>query len=262
MKKYLLTILLGTFGAMVLAVPALAATNVSLTPANVSVRQGQTFTLTVGIDPQGAKNYTAKTELRYPADLLEVKSFTLADGWILFSKPGYDLTDNTNGVLIKTAGYPNGVSSSTTFGKVSFLAKKSGSGAITLSNASTSSFVLDANSRNVLSGISVQTAVVISAPVAPKTAPKAPTAPITTVTKPNEEAAVEGDVLVPPESETESQSTTPQSLLASIGGIVALGTNSTVVGILVIIAILVLVGYIIYAVTRKTRPKNSGDSKK
>jgi len=254
MKKYLLTILLGTFGAMVLAVPALAATNVSLTPANVSVRQGQTFTLTVGIDPQGAKNY--------PADLLEVKSFTLADGWILFSKPGYDLTDNTNGVLIKTAGYPNGVSSSTTFGKVSFLAKKSGSGAITLSNASTSSFVLDANNQNVLAGISVKTAVVISAPVAPKTAPKTPTAPITTVTKPNEEAAVEGDVLVPPESETESQSTTPQSLLASIGGIVALGTNSTVVGILVIIAILVLVGYIIYAVTRKTRPKNSGDSKK
>src|SRR3989344_5755358 len=128
-KKYLLTILLGAFGTMAIAAPALAATSVSFAPVNVSVRQGQTFTLTIGVNPQGVKNYTAKTELRYPADLLEVKSFTLADGWILFSKPGYDLTDNTNGVLIKTAGYPNGVSSSTTFGKVSFLAKKSGSGA-------------------------------------------------------------------------------------------------------------------------------------
>ncbi len=263
MKKILFTIFLGAFGAMVLAVPALAATGVLLTPANVSVRQGQAFTLTIGIDPQGVKNYTAKTELRYPADLLEVKSFTLADGWMLFSKPGYDLTDNTNGVLIKTAGYPDGVSSSTTFGKVSFLAKKSGSGAIVLSNASTSSFVLDLNSQNVLSGTSVQTAVVISPPVMPKTTPKTPITPTATVAKPDKETTttLEGDMLLSPESETASQPTTPQSLLASIGSIVALGTNSTIVGILVIVAILVLAGYIIYAVTRKTRRKNSGDLK-
>src|SRR3989338_1634672 len=104
MKKYLLTILLGAFGAMAIAAPALAATSVSFTPVNVSVRKGQTFTLTIGVNPQGAKNYTAKTEFHYPADLLEVKSFTFAPSWMPLAQSGYDLNDNTNGVFIKTAG--------------------------------------------------------------------------------------------------------------------------------------------------------------
>ena len=160
MKKTLLTILLGAFGVMVLAAPVLAATNVSFTPVNVSVRQGQNFTLTIGVNPQGVKNYTAKIELRYPADLLEVKSFTFANGWVALAQPGYDLTDNANGVLIKTAGYPGGVSSAVTFGTVSFLAKKSGNGTITLSG---DSFVLDAVNQNVLVSVSVQTTVVITA---------------------------------------------------------------------------------------------------
>src|SRR3990167_3051132 len=158
MKKILLTILLGAFGAM-----ALAATSVSFTPVNVSVRQGQTFTLMIGVNPQGVKNYTAKTELHYPADLLEVKSFTFAPSWMPLAQPGYDLADNTNGVLIKTAGYPGGISSAATFGTVSFLAKKSGNGTITLNSGN--SLALDANSQNVIADASVQTAVAISAAI-------------------------------------------------------------------------------------------------
>ena len=149
MKKTLLTILLGTFGIMALAAPALADTSVSFTPVNVSVHQGQTFTITIGADPQGTKNYTVKTELRYPADLLEVKLFTFTNSWMPIAQPGYDLIDNTNGTLIKTAGYPGGVSSTVTFGTVSFLAKKSGNGTITLNK---NSFALDANNQHVLSG--------------------------------------------------------------------------------------------------------------
>ena len=91
MKKYLFTILLGAFGTMVIAAPAFAATSVSFAPVNVSVRQGQIFTLTIGVNPQGVKNYTVKTELHYPADLLEVKSFTFAPSWMPLAQPGYDL---------------------------------------------------------------------------------------------------------------------------------------------------------------------------
>lgn len=249
MKKFILTILLGVVGVMVLAAPALAATSVSFTPVNVSVRQGQAFILTIGVNPQGTKNYTAKTELRYPADLLEVKSFTFANGWMALAQPGYDLTDNANGVLIKTAGYPGGVSSAVTFGTVSFLAKKSGNGTITLNS---NSFALDANNQNVLAGASVQTAVAIS--VAP-----APTTPTTPAVEPTEEGTVLGEETpIVPEPTTASQPVASRSLLASVGSVVTFGTDSVIVGFLVAIAILALAGYALYVVIQRARRKNLG----
>lgn len=241
---------------MAIAAPALAATSVSFTPVNVSVRQGQTFTLTIGVNPQGAKNYTAKAELHYPADLLEVKSFTFANGWTPLSQSGYDLTDNTNGVFIKTAGYPGGVSSPVTFGTVSFLAKKSGNGTIVLNS---NSFVLDANNQNVLAGASVQTAVAISAPAPVQTTPKTPTTQTTPAVEPTEEGAVSGEqAQVAQEPTTTSQPIASQSMLAAVGSIVTLGTDSAIVGILITVIILALIGYAIYAVIQRTRRKNLG----
>lgn len=256
MKKYLLTILLGAFGAMAIAAPALAATSVSFTPVSVSVRQGQTFTLTIGVNPQGVKNYTAKTELHYPADLLEVKSFTFAPSWMPLAQPGYDLTDNTNGVFIKTAGYPGGVSSSVIFGTVSFLAKKSGNGTITLNSGN--SLALDANNQNVIGSATVQSAVAITAPAPTPTTPKTPTTPTVPAEKPTEEGAVLGEEAPVTQEPTAAPQPISRSLLASIGSIVTLGTNSVIVGILVTIAILALIGYAIYAVIQRVRRKNFG----
>ncbi|MBI2052348.1 MAG: hypothetical protein HYT38_01545 [Candidatus Sungbacteria bacterium] len=245
MKKYLPAILLGAFGTMVLAAPTLAATSVSFTPVNVSVNQGQTFTLTIGVNPQGVKNYTAKTEFRYPAGILEVKSFTFAPNWMPLTQPSYDLTDNTNGVFIKTAGYPGGMSSAITFGTVSFLAKKSGNGTITLNNGN--SLALNANNQNVLAGAPVKTVVTISASVPTLTAP---------VIEPTKEETILG------EEALVAQETTPapitSSLLASVGSVVTLGTNSVIVGLLIIVAILALAGYASYAVIQRTRRKNLG----
>lgn len=258
-KKYLFAIILGAFGAMAIVAQALAATSVSFTPVSVSVRQGQTFTLTIGVNPQGAKNYTAKTELHYPADLLEVKSFTFAPSWMPIAQPSYDLTDNTNGVFIKTAGYPGGLSSATTFGTVSFLAKKSGNGAITLDS---NSFALDANNQNVIGNATVQTVVAISASTPTQTTPTTQTIPITstTLTAPVEESIEEGSMLgeeapVVQEPTTEPQSM-EQSLLASVGSVVTLGTDSVIVGLLVAVIVLALAGYAIYAMIQKTRRKN------
>ena len=239
-----------------IAAPAFAATSVSFTPVNVSVRQGQTFTLTIGVNPQGAKNYTAKTELRYPADLLEVKSFTFAPSWMPLSQSGYDLTDNTNGVFIKTAGYPGGVSSPVTFGTVSFLAKKSGNGTIALNS---NSFALDANNQNVLASASVQTAVAISAPTPTPTTPKTPTTPTTPVVEPTENGAVLGEKTpVVPEQTTALQPIAAQSMLAAVGSIVTLGTDSVIVGLLVAVIILALAGYAIYSMIQRVRRKNLG----
>lgn len=251
MKKTLLTILLGAFGAMAIAAPALAATSVSFTPVNMSVRQGQTFTLTVGVNPQGAKNYTAKTELRYPADLLEVKSFTFANGWMPLAQPGYDIIDNANGVLIKSAGYPAGVSSAVTFGTVSFLAKKSGNGTITLNNSN--SLVLDANSQNALSGAVVQAIVAVSAPTQTPTTPTTPTTP---AGEPTEEGAVlEEETSIVQEPAAASQPIAAQSMLAAIGSAITFGTGNTFIGVLFFL-VLLLAGYGIYTVIQKVRRKN------
>lgn len=256
---------------MAIAAPALAATSVSFTPVSVNVRQGQTFTLTIGVNPQGVKNYTVKTELHYPAGLLEVKSFTFAPSWMPLAQPGYDLTDNTNGVFIKTAGYPGGVSSVDTFGTVLFLAKKSGNGTITLN--SVNSLALDANNQNAISGAMVQSAVAITAlapiPTTPKapitptisTTPTIPTNPTAPAEEPTEDGAVLGEQAPVVQEPTTAPQPISQSLLASVGSIVSLGTNSDIVGLLVIAIVLALAGYAIYAIIQKARRKNLGKSR-
>lgn len=160
MKKTIFTVLLAGLVALVLTTPVLAATTVSLSLTSTNVVEGRNFVLTVKIDPQGLKNYTAKMELTYPADLLKVNSFTFGNSWMPVSQPGYDLIDNTNGTLIKTAGYPGGIASQATFGTVSFFAKKTGSGVIKLGG---NSLTLDATNQNLLSSGNVQTAFSIAA---------------------------------------------------------------------------------------------------
>ncbi|MFH1170468.1 MAG: hypothetical protein V1704_02825 [Candidatus Vogelbacteria bacterium] len=250
MKKYLLTILLGACGIMVLATTTLAATNMSFTPVRVNVRQGQIFTLIVGVNPQGLKNYTAKAELRFPADLLEVKSFAFANSWMPLAQPGYDLTDNLKGTLIRTAGYPGGITAPTIFGTVFFRAKKNGAGLITLNN---NSFALDANNQNVLANIVVQTIVAVSPPVvAPVTTPKPATVKVPTSTS-SEEIPI---VPVPEQPSAASSTPSPitaRSLSASIGNLISLGTDNVIVEILVI---LIIAGAIYFIIVRRShRPK-------
>ncbi len=257
MRRSIVALLVGISGAFVLVVPALAATSVSFAPVTVNVSQGQSFTLTVGVNPGGVKNYTVKTELQYPANLLEVTSFAFANTWMPLTQSGYDLTDNTNGVLVKTAGYPGGVSSAVTFGTVTFHAKKSGTGTIALDN---SSLTLDAGNQNVLASAAVRTTVAIAAPSVPTQ-----TAPVTQVT-PTSKPATE---TVPPVTEVATTSgkqlatTTeqpivvpPGSILAQVATFVTFGTNSIFLGIAIIV-VLVFLGYAIYSGVRSRRKKHS-----
>ncbi|MFA5999969.1 MAG: hypothetical protein WC783_03265 [Candidatus Paceibacterota bacterium] len=247
MKKYLIAILLGTLGVMSFATPVFAVTRVSFIPVRANVRQGQIFTLTIRVNPQEVKNYTAKTELRYPADLLEVRSFTFSNGWMPITQSGYDLTDNTNGVLIKTAGYPGGVSSTRTFGTVSFFAKKNGNGTIVLNNGN--SLALDANNQNNIDSGMIQPEVVITVLPATETNPTTPTVAA-------EEPAETGSVLGEQTQTADGLTTVAsQSLLASAGNALALDTNIDVYWP-TILAILVFVGYIIYSIIQRRRSKN------
>ncbi len=208
---------------------AIAATTVSLSPANVSVTSGKTFNVTISVNPQGIANYTEKIELNYPADVLEVRSFNFGGSWMPLAQSGYDLIDNANGVLIKTAGYPGGLSSTATFGTVSFYAKKAGSGTIKLGNGS---LALDANNQNVLSGTPEVSVVVLAPAIVP-------------VESPAEQPVDEQPIVEEPIAQ-QPAGTQQISLIAALGVILTLGTGNLWLGIIVGLAILAGLIYAIY----------------
>ena len=125
---------------------ALAA-GLSFTPSSGTYNKGQTYSVSIYVNPASDSIYTVKAEVKYPADLLEVKSFSLASGWTALSQPGYDEINNNSGILIKTGGYAGGLENNALFGTITFYAKDSGSASVSIGNGSQ---VLDDNSKNVL----------------------------------------------------------------------------------------------------------------
>jgi len=247
MNKTILLISSVILGGMFLTGSVLAATTISLSPASVSVTQGENFNLVIAVNPQGIKNYTVKIELEYPAEFLEVKSFSFGSDWMAFPQAG-DLVDNTNGLLIKTAGYPGGLSSTATFGIISFSAKKAGSGVIKLSS---NSLALDSENQNVLSSSLAQVAVSITAPepVAPGPIAPGPTYPDEEIEEVDEADGIEeaetieeeeDEVIIAEEEEEEELEEEP-SALAAIGNVITFGTGNVFIGIIVsLIAFLIL----------------------
>jgi len=160
MKNLSKIICLAIIGLGLCLASSVSAANISFSPSAVGVSKGQTFNVKVSVNPQNVKNYTVKMELTYPSDTLEVVSFTQGSGWMTLSQAGYDKIDNSSGVIIKSAGYPGGLTTETVFGTVTFRAKKEGSAKIGLSANSLS---LSANSVNLLTGLPVEAFVTISA---------------------------------------------------------------------------------------------------
>ena len=247
MKKNILKISLAVLGMVVLTTPALAATTVSLSPASVSVKSGQSFNVSVAVNPQGTNNFVEKVELKYPADILQVNSFTLGSAWMALTQPGYDLIVNTNGVLIKSAGYPGGLSSATTFGTVSFYAKKAGSGTIKIGS---NSLAFEVNSQSALSGAPVS--FTITTPISVPAVPKTPTTP-SPVEIPS--APAEQPTIDQPIEQPIAQPATQNSLAATIGGFMTLGTGNVWLGILVGLIILAIIGYVIYVLIQRKKQK-------
>lgn len=176
MKKILFSILILIPALLLSDALALAATSVSISPSVVNTAPAENFNTAISVNPQGTAIYTVKIEIKFPADILKANSFTFGSGWNQLSQSGYDLIDNANGIIIKTAGYSSGFFSAVNFGTVSFYAKKSGSGVIAedISN----SLALDANNQNVLSGAAAQVSVTVKAALAPVPAPATTPAPI------------------------------------------------------------------------------------
>ncbi len=230
-----------------IATTTLAMTTVSLSPVSVNVEEGQTFNLIVSVNSQIVKGYMVKLEIKFPADILEVESFNFGNSWMPLTQTGYNLTDNTNGVLIKTAGYPGGLISQVDFGTIVFKAKKSGVGTVKVTE---NSQALNIESLNVISGLPTTASITITQVISPtsETQAQPKTQPKTTVPS----LPVTEEQTAQPAAQTATQN----SLVATIGGFLTLGTGSVWLGILVGLIILAIIIYAIYLIRKR---KNSGN---
>jgi len=224
-------------GVFALAIPAMAATTASLSPANINVTAGKSFSVVVTADPQGFMNYAEKLEVDYPASDLAVTSFTLGNSWMALTQPGYDSTDNINGVLTKTAGYPSGFSGATTFGTITFYAKKAGTGTIKIGN---SSLAFESSSQSAITGNG--TAFTVSAVTVAPTQTTEQVTPVVETTPVVQEATNTEPVAVQPVLNTQ---------VAAVAG--ASSTSYTWLWITLVIVVLALIGWWIYS--RKSEPK-------
>ena len=134
-----------------------SAATITASPKAISVTSGETFSVRYSVDPQAEKIYTVKIMLGFPAKLLKATSVQFASGWMPLSEPGYDLVDSANGILIKTAGYPAGISAPTLFATVRFQALGNATSTISMQNGS---LALDAGSTNALMASSSPSTVV------------------------------------------------------------------------------------------------------
>ena len=228
MKKILSAI---TLGALLLPYAAFAST-IMLAPATVATTAGKSFSVTVGVNPTSGKAYTVRANLSFDPTAVTLTDFTFAPKWMALPQEGYDVEDNTNGVMAKTGGYPGGITAPTTLGTATFRAKKTGTATIV---ATSDSLILDATNKNTVAGVQGSVAVTISAAVAPTVT----TSPAPTDT----ETGTETETATTSTTETEDE-TVPQTAaaLSPLDNILTLGTGSAAVASLVTIVVLALIG--------------------
>ncbi len=139
------------FIGLVFAFPIITnAATFLITPSSGSYVSGDIVTLYLSVDPSGKTIYTSMLDAKFSPDTFEVISFTLNDSMLAMKQGGYDLTDNANGVLIKTGGYTGGISSITLFGTLTMRAKSNGVGTFAVNNTSK---LLDENNIDRQEGV-------------------------------------------------------------------------------------------------------------
>ena len=130
MTKKLLYVIAGI--SMLLGSPAFAENTamISLSSAKTSYEVGQDIQVAVFVDPKNQTYDTAQAEIRFPAQLLELKSFSLNP---LFSLASPDNGfDNAAGTASYGAGIPGGTDQKLLFGTATFKVKADGSAAVSL----------------------------------------------------------------------------------------------------------------------------------
>lgn len=223
--------------------------SLSISPTAIQATKGQTFSISITLNPVG-KNYTAKVGLDYPANLVRLNSFTFASGWMPLAQPGYDLIDNTNGKMLKTGGYPGGISAPQLFGTASFTTLQTGNGSI---KANADSYSLNGENKNTLSAALPSASLTISAATpapAPTPAPaEEPEEVVATTTEEPTEPTLSVEEVTTPGPQAQA------TLLNSLGNVLSIGTGNLWIGLVIGIIFLALIVQLVYKATHKTPPK-------
>ncbi len=233
-KRFLVLLAALSFGSAGVAFASSAS--VSFSPESISATAGRTFTVSVILTPNIGQIYTGKIQVKFPADSLEVKSFKLGDGFMSVAQAGYDLADNAGGILLKTGGYPGGLSAPATFGTITFLAKKSGQASITLDAGN--SLVLDSSSRNVLTGSASVPVTIAPAAVRAQNAGSAST-----------DTAQTG--VTPAETTASTSSLTQTNQEAAVSAAVSQGSGNQWLWVLIGIIVVAIVGFGAYSLGKR-----------
>ncbi len=134
MKKY--STILIVLGVLMFSHATFAATTASMSPSSVNAVAGTTFTLTVNVDSASDVNDAEKIIIKYPTELVSVANIVQTNDWMALTQAGYDSLDTTNGIITKTAGFPAGFSGKKVFETITFTAKASGTGQISIDSSS------------------------------------------------------------------------------------------------------------------------------
>lgn len=135
------TLFLGLAMAMTLAgfgtstATAAGSATLTLSPSNTTVDTGDSFSLSVLVDPKGEELDTARVEISYDASLLEVTAFDLGS-LFPYQSPANEI-NNTTGELSQGAfKFGDPVTSTGTFGTVTFRALSAGTATISVQSDS------------------------------------------------------------------------------------------------------------------------------
>lgn len=94
---------------------------------------GDTVTFTLKVNPEAGKPaYTVGATLKYDPKIVSFIDASVDKAWMPLSKSPYELTDTTNGVVTRTAGYPEGLKTVANFTTYSFRATTPGETKITI----------------------------------------------------------------------------------------------------------------------------------
>ncbi len=212
MKKALYTLF-----AVILVIPMTAsAATFSFTPNTGAFTPNEVINIAVYINPGvGEEITTAKLSASFPADMLEVTSFSQESGWMALAQPGYDLTDNTAGILVKTGGFPAKITSTKLFGTITFRAKIAGTATITVME---DSLLLDPVNTDKKTSSNAVSFTIATATQTPVVTPETSDTQVVTVDTPEPTTPSETGLQEDEESTTdETATTTLETQLAAVG---------------------------------------------
>ena len=138
LKKYFiglgLVIILLSLSFSVTHLFAANLANINFSPSTGFYKVGQTFNVSILVDPGAGNIDTVRVKLVFPPDILKVKNFVTSPNFSY--QAGTNGFDNSKGLFSWGAGIPGGTTKTVSFGTVTFIVEKTGNARVAVSDGS------------------------------------------------------------------------------------------------------------------------------